>query len=320
MIPVGYRETLEYPYTWDFTDLKKYVSAGIDEDGIEKDVDEDDLKIWDEYGFRTNSEEYDGYIFAPGGQLYGGTTMFDETRGIGIFHNEIDNKSMTMNGSADAADGGLAVSDEFGFVVPQVAAGQAVYVHTTGSGTSAQYAIGNGTKQDLTAVGTNAFAMQMADNATTANVTLYFKGYEVNKIAVSGYKKTVNKLGFASESRNEEIDPELMGYMTGTGLKAYTITGVNYGTKAGDIPSITLTEVPSTNVIAPATTGDGNAYIIYNPEKKAVDALNGGFHLFSLLNVLVDHNLRKDLILGDSLLDQRIHFDSDTTREDRRLV
>ena len=186
-----------------------------------------------------------------------------------------------MNGSADAADGGMEVAEEFGFVVPQVKAGQAVYVHATaGDNATAQYAIGNGEKQTLKKVGTDAYAMKMADDATTANVTLYFKGCEVNKIAVSEYAKTVNKLGFASESRNVEIDPELMGYMTGTGLKAYTVTGVNYGSKAGDIPSITLTAVPATNVIAPATTGDGNAYIIYNPEKKAVSALDGGFHLF----------------------------------------
>ena len=46
------------------------------------------------------------------------------------------------------------------------------------------------------------------------------------------------------------------------------------------MPYFVVTEVPSTNVIAPATTGDGNAYIIYNPEKKAVNAINGGFHLF----------------------------------------
>ena len=291
MIPVGYRETLEYPYTWDFTDLKKYVSAGIDEDGVEKEVDEDDFKIWDEYGFRTNSEEYDGYIFAPGGQLYGGTTMFDETRGIGIFHNDVDNKTMTMTSEVkDEVDskenGGLAVSDEFGFIVPQVAAGQAVYVHATASdGATAQYAIGNGAKQTLSKVGTNAYAMKMADDATTANVTLYFKGCEINKIAVSDFAKSVNKLGYASESRAEEIDPELMGYMTGTGLKAYTVSKVTYGDNAGDIPSIELKVVPSENVIGAATHHDHNAYIIYNTDAavndtKAVNALDGGFHLF----------------------------------------
>lgn len=293
MVPVGYREKMEYPYTWDFTDLKKYVGAGIDTDGTEKKLDEednnlieDDLKIWNGYGLRTNPEKYDGYIFAPGGQLYGGTTMFDETRGIGIFHKDVDNKAMTMNGSANAADGGLAVSDEFGFVVPQVKKGQAVYVHATaGDGATAQYAIGNGAKQTLSKVGTNAYAMKMADDATTANVTLYFKGCEINKIAVSDFAKSVNKLGYASESRAEEIDPELMGYMTGTGLKAYIVSDVIYGSIAGDIPSITLEAVPTTNVIGAATHHGNNAYIIYNTDAavngtKAVSALDGGFHLF----------------------------------------
>ena len=293
MIPVGYLETMTYPYTWDFTDLKKYVATGtseapngIDASGNELNVNETDLKIWDEYGLRTNSEEYDGYIFAPGGQLYGGTTMFDETRGIGIFHKDVDNKAMTMNGSANAADGGLAVSDEFGFVVPQVKKGQAVYVHATaGDGATAQYAIGNGAKQTLSKVGTNAYAMKMADDATTANVTLYFKGCEINKIAVSDFAKSVNKLGYASESRAEEIDPELMGYMTGTGLKAYTVSKVTYGDNAGDVPTIELKAVPSENVIGAATHHDHNAYIIYNTDAavngtKAVNALDGGFHLF----------------------------------------
>ena len=114
----------------------------------------------------------------------------------------------------------------------------------------------------------------------------------------------MNKLGFASESRNVEIDPELMGYMTGTGLKAYTITEVNYGTKAGDIPSITLTAVPATNVIAPATTGDGNAYIIYNTDDaKAVSALDGGFHLF-----VPDMHDKSTATGGKTQLDEKDNF------------
>ena len=304
MIPVGYREVMEYPYTWDFTDLKKYVSASVDTNGTEVDVDEEgydnsaDLKIWNEYSLRTNSEEYDGYIFAPGSQLYGGTTMFAETRGIGIFHNNTDNKVMAMTSEVKEEvdtkeNGGLAVSDEYGFVVPQVAKGQAVYVHATpvAGAPAPTYAIGNGEKQELTNIGTNAFAMKMGDNASTDNVTLYFKGYEVNKIAVSGYAKSVNKLGYASESRADEIDPELMAYMTGTGLKAYIVSEVIYDNEPGQFPTVKLTAVnkdPDTNkkyVIGAATHHDHNAYIIYNTDNpvngtKAVNALNGGFHLF----------------------------------------
>ena len=281
MIPVGYRQTMEYPYTWDFTDLKKYVSAGIDTDGTEVDINETgydnspDLKIWDEYDFRTNSEEYDGYIFAPGGQLYGGTTMFDETRGIGIFFNNTDNKAMTMNGSANAEDGGLEVAEEFGFVVPQVKAGEAVYVHTTGSGTTAQYAIGNGTKQNLTKVGSNAFAMNMADNATTANVTLYFKGYEVNKIAVSTDPKAVNSKGWTSESRDHAIDAALTSYFTGKDIKTYFVGQPNYTNR-----TLVLTDVGSstTNHVMPKETG----CVLYNTAEGKADIFgeNSGFHLF----------------------------------------
>jgi hypothetical protein len=121
--------------------------------------------------------------------------------------------------------------------------------------------------------------------ASETNVTLFFTGVIVKKISVSTDFKTVNDLGYASESRDHEIDPELMGYMTGTGLKAYTVTSVEYGDKPGSIPSITLSEVPQANVIGAATTGDHNAYIIYNTDaavndSKKVSAINNGFHLF----------------------------------------
>ena len=291
MVPVGYREKMEYPYTWDFTDLKKYVGAGIDTDGTEKKVDEedndlieDDLKIWNEYDFRTNSEKYDGYIFASGGQLYGGTKMFDETRGIGIIHNGT-NKAMTMNGSADAEDGNLAVTEEFGFVIPKVAKGQAVYVHTTGSGTIAQYTIGNGTKTDLTKIGSNVFAM--SNNSSTSDVTLYFKGYEVNKIAVSPYKKTVNEKGWASESRDEAIDHSLTGYFAGQDMHVYVVSGVNYDNRTLTLTDIAASTSP-TPILAPVQPANSDANsdpvaqgcLIYTGSESTLELVDGGFHFF----------------------------------------
>ena len=128
----------------------------------------------------------------------------------------------------------------------------------------------------------------LAVKNTTGNVehlTFTLNGWIVKKVAVSTDPKTVNDLGYASESRDHEIDPELMGYMTGTGLTAYTVSEVTYGDNAGDIPSIKLKAVQTENVIASATHHDNNAYIIYNKDEavngtKAVKALNGGFHLF----------------------------------------
>ena len=127
--------------------------------------------------------------------------------------------------------------------------------------------------------------LAVKNTGSTQHLTFTLNGWVVKKVAVSTDPKTVNDLGYASESRDHEIDPELMGYMTGTGLKAYTVTSVEYGDKAGSIPSITLSAVPQANVIGAATTGDHNAYIIYNTDvakegSKAVKAINNGFHLF----------------------------------------
>ncbi len=127
--------------------------------------------------------------------------------------------------------------------------------------------------------------LAVKNTGSMQHLTFTLNGWIVKKVAVSTDSKTVNNLGYASESRNHEIDPELMGYMTGTGLKAYTVTSVNYGDEPGSVPAITLSAVPQENVIGAATTGDHNAYIIYNSDaavndSKKVSAINNGFHLF----------------------------------------
>ena len=127
--------------------------------------------------------------------------------------------------------------------------------------------------------------LAVKNTGSMQHLTFTLNGWIVKKVVVSTDSKTVNNLGYASESRDHEIDPELMGYMTGTGLKAYTVTSVEYGDKPGSIPSIKLSAVPQGNVIGAATTGDHNAYIIYNTDaavndSKKVSAINNGFHLF----------------------------------------
>ena len=150
----------------------------------------------------------------------------------------------------------------------------------------------NGTNYSFYQVPNTTDEYIVAVKNTTGNVnhlTFTLNGWIVKKVAVTEYEKTVNKLGYATECRNDMIDPELMGYMTGSGLKAYTVTGVSYGNEGeGKAPSITLTEVSSTNLIDAVDENDDhdhNAYIIYNTDdalnnSKAVNALNNGFHLF----------------------------------------
>ena len=307
MIPVGYRETKTYPYTWDFTDLKKYVGAGIkttsgDGEGNELTVTNTDLQIWNDYGLRVTPTQYDGNIFVSGGQLYGGTTMFDETRGIGITHDN-NNMVMTMTGDGTDPSGGLAVNNgTIGFVIPQVKANDAIYVRAKVlEGTqSATYKVGNGTATSFTPIAVQKssnesgdesgnesgddsneviMAMVMANNATTSDVELNFQGYEVKKIAVSNQFKQLSDNGWATESRDMIIDPELTSYMTGVPFENLIVTSVDYTTKT---VGYDVVNAVSAGELMPACTAEGGkqTYILHNTNNAAVEILNDGFHLF----------------------------------------
>ena len=155
--------------------------------------------------------------------------------------------------------------------------GTATYPEVINSGNYSFYKVAGSTDEWILAVKNNKGA--------ASNLTFTLNGWILEKMSVSEYSKSVNKLGYASESRDVEIDPELMGYLSGTGLKAYTVSKVTYGDKAGEVPTIKLSVVPKTNVISAAKHHDHNGYIIYNTDAavngtKAVSALNNGFHLF----------------------------------------
>ncbi len=324
MIPVGYRETQTYPYTWDFTDLKKYVSAGIDEDGIEKEVAEADadLRIWNNWNLRVKPEEWDGSIFVSGGQLYGGKTMFDETRGIGIVHND---KGMSMTSEVvDETDtkenGGLAFSDEYGFILPQLAPEQAIYIRAhavNGATTGASYEMSDGTttykytknvntgtsfsynkKTAADGSGDVVFAMVMPSELETVNgkadVRLNFKGYEVKKIAVSDAPKTLSAKGWTSESRDYVTDPSLTAYMTGKKFRTFIVSGVNYDERVVTLTRIdndylmpaVETEVDEETGDKEVTGGENNACVILNGtsdsgiEGSSEGVFDSQFHLF----------------------------------------
>lgn len=309
MIPVGYRETKEYPYTWDFTDLKKYVSAGIDNNGVEKEVaDTDaDLRIWNNWNLRVKPEEWDGNIFVSGGQLYGGKTMFDETRGLGITH---DNTNVAlMTGDGTDLSGGLSIGNgAYGFIVPQVGKNEAIYVraHKVGSTQKASYEQSDGTttyaygsnEQDFTysataTDGDEVFAVVMPSSLTKkVDVKLSFQGYEVKKIAVSTDQKAVNVKGYASESRARAIDHALTSYFTGEDIKAYVVSSADYENR-----TLTLTNVGSAeNHVLDANQG----CVIYagTPE---LDVLDGGFHFF-----VPDMHDGDKVFSGDNLMKENI--------------
>lgn len=316
-ITVGYLEKKNYPYTWDFTDLTDYVATdnyinaertkiaayapktetgNYDIEFMNNSVGEGvkPVEQWKEYaadgdipagyGLQVRNEPYSGGLMWSSGQLYGGNGAFDESFGLSITPPSIDQNS---NGGLRITEDGLSLTGgNWKIMIPLVGGEKvaSVYVRATPIGSTDVVAGVGDAETAFTYAGEatdGSGDMIYAVKGTGEDMNLFFNNHIIKKIAISQDPKTVNKLGYATESRNVVIDPELMGYMTGTGLKAYTVTSVVYGDKAGDVPSITLTEIPSANVMGKASTGDKKGYIIYNTDDtKAVSILDNGFHLF----------------------------------------
>ncbi|MBR6179946.1 MAG: hypothetical protein IKQ77_01865 [Prevotella sp.] len=323
---VGYLDKKNYPYTWDMTDLYTYATTNDrlpkeiqnegnygprTEDGTNnieysnntvgegvKTVDmwkqveaEGDLPAG--YALYNRDEAFDlgpnewgnGAPVWNVGQLYAGDHVFDEAFGLSF---ERPDNNTTYNANLRICDGGIYVKGgNWRVVVPEVGSIAALYVRVGKIGSDAiTCGIVDGEFDYVGDTNDGSGDKIYAVKGTGSDITLYFNNAIIKKIAVSQDSKTVNILGYATESRNVEIDPELMGYMTGTGLKAYAVTSINYAT-ANTKANVGLTEITTAGTMATATTGDHNAYIIYNsdegtPEdgKKQVNILNGGFHLF----------------------------------------
>lgn len=319
-ITVGYLQKKNYPYTWDFTDLKDYAESNIQVEqqkvsGYNTKIDDnineiefmnyavaDDVKAIEQwkyygteggipagYGLHVRNSAFNGEVMWGGGQLYAGNSIFNESLGLSIAAPDV--KEDFNGGFRICDDGGICMTGgNWRITVPSVpfAEGKgALYVRATPLNSSATAGIDGGSF-DYTATATdNSGDKIFAVKGTGADVTLYFNNMIVKRIAISQDFKTVNKLGYATESRLVQIDPELMGYMTGTGLKAYTVTGATYAEKKGDKASVTLTEIPSNKVMGPASSaGSHRGYIIYNTDEsnKQVSIFNvndaSGFHLF----------------------------------------
>jgi hypothetical protein len=321
---VGYMQKRGYPYTWDFTDVKIYASDGMAKESQytasasnvkSNSVDYNPVArcLWKE-----NGGNYELQLAADAGhnvhycgdtQLWYGDHIIPELQYLAftpVNYDAVYDGALTITSEGLKFDQNIRDWWLWRIMIPSVPTNGVIYVRAKetrdDSFCNVGYYYGDATNKtnkslfNADADGTTNVARKFATSdgdviyvvpapSSETNVTLFFTGVIVKKISVSTDFKTVNDLGYASESRDHEIDPELMGYMTGTGLTAYTVSEVTYGDNAGDIPSIKLKAVQTNNVIGSATHHDNNAYIIYNKDEavngtKAVKALDGGFHLF----------------------------------------
>lgn len=319
-VTVGYRETMAYPYTWDFTDLSSRVASTAN--GMTAEIARSEPnREWYDYsntctgfyhrvGYDGHSDE--GGRFAQGGQLYAGSKMIQETRGLGM---NMSNVSPLYNDGMQIVQGGLELNSKAGadwwrhrIEIPKVPANAVVYVrvkklddddvvagHFFAGYTYGSWVRNSNTEQDMPT------ALQIYDRESNGddytyiipgdaksaekNITLYLNGVILKRIAVSEDFKKIGKTGFATESRTRIIDHDLTSYFTGVPVKAYR-GEYNNATKPTKVilkPVRFMQEAPTG-----PTGNEGLGCILYNSVEangnddldRTVSVYNGGFHLF----------------------------------------
>ena len=319
-ISVGYLEKMQYPYTWDFTDLKKYVdddyTTGISQE-LSQISQDNKVNIWttdaNGYGLTVQNNGVagnvrDDQVFTSGAQLYAGADMFEETSGIGVEagHGRAINSKMVLTST------GLIVSSnrnsEFVLRVPEVDGGAAVYVRAKKLAENGnrpyleKCLVGSGAQQDFSktiAVGNDAtsdeYVFVVKNTSTDAqDIRVKLNNYEIKRIAVSTDPKKVNVKGYASESRNHAIDASLLPYFTGEDMMTYTVAADSETGEAVDYKNLTINmlNAGSSNAVAdkshviPANTGCVIRRVVDETggavDDKTFDVLTSGdgFHLF----------------------------------------
>ncbi len=113
VIAVGFLQTMNYPYTWDLTDILN-TSTGNSENEFKaayNRTDNDTTKIWlNENGvISLQNNIYDNVnnrTYASGSQLFGNNTFIEEAAGLGFATINMDK---SFNGSLQVTEGGLKI-------------------------------------------------------------------------------------------------------------------------------------------------------------------------------------------------------------------
>lgn len=222
----------------------------------------------------------------------------------GLWFHTLDQSS--QYGSLRVYDDGMSVAGShswrYNMVVPNVPKDAAVYMRIKKArklDCEASYKFAGSDASELTLLPTendDEYIVAIKnDKGAKKHLTLSLAGYQMKKLSVSTDPKKLNIRGWATESRDHVIDPELTAYLTGKDIETCVVTGVDYANK-----TITLTRVYSrpNNTAGEETTtpayvmrkladGGKGASILHNKAVTSLTAtdgeikiLDGGFHLF----------------------------------------
>ncbi len=318
-IVVGSLDKMNYPYTWDFTDLMKYAYTDDTDKPIKKALSDalgydeatefmdnaivqwkwydETTDAYDGYGLHLVNSGFSGEMVFPGqSQLYAGDQIIAETQGIDFIQMNTNQK---RNGRLRITGQGLYLDEQnvtgghdyWRIMIPEVPANAAVYIRAkqiSSGSTSAEVEYLNGNNEiatksfDYSGTAANGdYIYATKQGSTSGDMTFRFQDVVLQKIAVSTDAKQFNAKGWTTESRDHDIDPSLTAYMTGHNVKTYLVTDVSYANK-----TVELTEIGSNTTTgylmhkATATSGDNNACVLRNDADEPLNIVNSSFHLF----------------------------------------
>ncbi len=311
---VGYMQEHSYPYTWDFTDVRPYINGenrmsredyyNMSANNVETGFTFNDYKpakrnLWENYGVRLSPDKAHSFLYCGGSQLWCGKDIIPETQYLAfapINYDKSCNGALTMDTDGLHFDQPTGVSWWcWSVTVPSVPTNGVVYVRAHKLDAqfiivNYQYKYDTDRRSFITdEVTTNGREIAVNDGtgdviyvvpapSQQTDVTLWINGLVVKKISVATDEKKVNIKGYASESRNHDIDAKLLPYFTGQDFKTYIVSDPDY-----ENLTLTLTDVGSSDanyvmkaytgcVIRRVGEGDDLTFNVFNNGK--------GFHLF----------------------------------------
>ena len=116
--------------------------------------------------------------------------------------------------------------------------------------------------------GTDDYIVAIKNTGAMSDLTFTLNGWTLKKLAVSEDAKTVNKLGWNTESRERAIDPSLTAYMTGKDFRTYIVTAAD---KEANTVTLTRIDGGSGNDGSKTDATDSNMKLIVPAATKTVD-------------------------------------------------
>ena len=273
-----------------------------------------DLSLWEEaedgFDLRLNSQEeptamdniFETAKNAGGNQIWAKGVVVPETQGLWFYTENNDSEDAGILNVSD--DGMQIVNGENScpyLVVPNVPANAAVYLRmtTTAESPVVKYMFGqqdalstiststeSTTEKFYQADGTDDYIVAFLNpNKNKSNLTLSLNGFQLKRLAVSKDFKSLDSNGWATESREHVVDPDLTWYMTGELIETIFVKSVIYGTSGrngGDVElaRVTYPGEEGSQLLCALEDGDEGACILHNKAGNPVSILNSGFHLF----------------------------------------